>query len=293
MLEELERYRGVVPDFDAFLKASGERLPTTARCNTLRAEPGEVRGRLEAKTRDLDWLEEGFRVEADSPGNTLEHLLGMYHVQEEVSMIPPVALNPRPGDAVLDVCAAPGSKTTQLAAAMGNAGALVANEVSTGRIKALKSNLDRLGVLNCCVTRLDGVNFPGRERFDRILLDPPCSAEGTVRKDPSVLNHAERRRSSLPGLQRALMRRAAALLRRGGVLTYSTCTYAPEENEAVVAEGIRHGLEPVEMEDVPDGEPGLTEWRGRAFPEGVELCRRYYPHGLDSGGFFVAGMVKR
>lgn len=292
VFEELERYRGVVPDFDAFLEVSGERLPTTARCNTLRAESGEVRERLDAETEDLEWLDEGFRVDTDSPGNALEYLLGLFHVQEEVSMIPPKALDPGPGERVLDLCAAPGSKATQLAALMENRGTLVANDRSAGRISALKNNLDRLGVLNCAVTRLDGARFPGREGFDGVLLDPPCSGEGTTRKDPEVLRYAERRRRSLPGVQRALMRRAAGLLRSGGSLIYSTCTYAPEENEAIVAEGLERGLELAELDGVPEGEPGLGSWRGDDFPGEMELCRRYYPHRLDSGGFFVARLVK-
>jgi len=288
----LERYRDAVPRFHDFLEAVEEPLPTTVRCNTLRTTPEELEAELPFPAERLNWMEEGFEVETDSPGNTLQYLLGKYYPQEEVSMIPPKALDPEPGEEVLDMCAAPGSKTTQVAAAMENTGTLVANDISIGRIAPLKTNLERLGILNCRVTRVDATRYPGSEEFDRVLLDPACSSEGTTRKDPTVLHDADARRGSHPVTQRKMMKRAARLLRPGGTLVYSTCTYAPEENEAVVRVGLDEGLELDEMRDIPEGEPGLTSWNGEEFPEEMKLCNRYYPHLTGTGGFFVARMMK-
>jgi NOL1/NOP2/sun family putative RNA methylase len=212
-------------------------------------------------------------------------------------MVPPIVLDPQPGDRVLDLCAAPGSKTAHISQAMENRGLVIANEPSLARISSLRSNCERLGAVNVAITRYDGRRFP-HEQFDRVLVDAPCSSEGMARKDPRVLGRCSLKRSlDLQVLQIGLLKRAVELTRSGGVIVYSTCTYSPEENEAVVDYVLVKHRETISLEkaSVPGlrGCPGVTEWNGTEFCDELEHCTRYYPHQNDTGGFFVAKLVKR
>ncbi|HEY8552584.1 MAG TPA: RNA methyltransferase, partial [Thermaerobacter sp.] len=197
---------------------------------------------------------------------------------------------------VLDLSAAPGGKSTQMAERMGDRGLVVANDPDVHRLAALSHNLQRLGVTSAVITRADGRRFPGGLGFDRVLVDAPCSAEGNARRSARARKGASRhQRRRLPAMQTALLRRGLALARRGGVVVYSTCTFAPEENEAVVDQVLREAEGSVAVEPLPPGLPGVagvTAWEGRRFLPEVEACRRIYPHHLDSGGMFVARLRK-
>ena len=288
----LERYQPIMDDWKAFLEACTQPLPTVIRTNTLRSTPGTLRRRIEAyglSASPLSW--EPSMMTVDGPaGRLVEHWLGHFYVQEAVQAIPVRALAPRPGETILDLCAAPGGKSTDIAARMDGVGCLIANEPDRGRQQSLFANLRRLGAWNVSCTGYRGEGFPLDTSFDRVLLDAPCSAEGTLRKE-SALRHGAfgstiRR---LAKLQRRLIERAYDLLRPGGVLVYSTCTFAPEENEATIAHLLRvrdARIAPVEL-PFPAA-CGLTEWNDESFPESLRRCARIYPHHLDSGGGFVA-----
>jgi 16S rRNA C967 or C1407 C5-methylase (RsmB/RsmF family) len=177
---------------------------------------------------------------------------------------------------------------------MDDRGTLVGNDNSLGRISALRHNAERLGVTNLVVTNQDARNFSTRElafdTFDRAIVDAPCSCEGTCRKNPTVLSewtldHVRQ----IAGIQKGILRRAVQATRPGGSVVYSTCTFAPEENEAV----LDHVLDAEECRlvdfDTPlETSPGVTEWEGVAFDPSVERARRVYPHQNDTGGFFCA-----
>jgi len=239
------------------------------------------------------WDEALLRV--DRPiGRRIEHWLGLFYVQEATQTVPVRVLAPLPGECVLDLCAAPGGKTSHAAALMKNRGCLVANEPSGRRQQALLANLNRIGTLNVIVTEYRGESFPTHARFDCVLLDAPCSAEGTLRKDASLRGGARlgtiRR---LAALQKRLIVRAYDLLKPRGRLVYSTCTFAPEENEAVVAHLLRERGARIDPLRLPfSSAPGLPEWAGETFPASLADCARIYPHHLDSGGGFIA-LVKR
>ncbi|UCF10846.1 MAG: NOL1/NOP2/sun family putative RNA methylase [Candidatus Bipolaricaulota bacterium] len=293
----LRRYRDIIPEWSRFVAASTTAPPDVLRTNTLYVTGEELQTRLERRgvaLRSLPW-EDLFSTSESGLGRSLEHWLGWFYLQEATQTLPVVALDPRPGEAVLDLCAAPGGKTSQIAARMENCGLLVANEPSGRRHPALLANLNRLGVLNCTVTAYRGESFPGRERFDRILVDAPCSAEGTLRKDPSMRTGATPKTiERLARLQRRLLIRAFDLLRPGGVLVYSTCTFAPEENEAAVAALLEARDAAVEPVVLPvRGAPGITTWDDSSYPDDVSRCVRIYPHHIDSGGGFVARVVRR
>jgi 16S rRNA C967 or C1407 C5-methylase (RsmB/RsmF family) len=294
----LERYEGIVEDFDAFSEACERPLPRTGRVNPVESSFSEVRDALTDAgfgIEGLGWFADGFRLEEPEDakvGNTLPHYLGWIAIQEEVSMIPPVVLD----DAVeledalvLDACAAPGSKTTQVAA---DAAGVVANDDSFGRIAALRSNTDRLGLTNVAVTSYDGRRFPDGFEFDAALVDVPCTSEGTVRKNPEYGEPgavSEDERASVVGVQKGVLSRTLDLVSDGGRVVYSTCTFAPEENEAVVDHVVRRGDARVRSFDVgPEPSPGVTEWRGESYVDAVCDTGRYYPHLNDTGGFYVA-----
>ena len=290
------RYRSIIDDWDAFVASVARPLPHVLRVNTLKSSASRLTARLRADgvaAHPLPWCETAVVVDRP-PGARLEHWLGLYYVQESVQLLPIIALGPRPGETVLDVCAAPGGKTTDLAARMENCGTLVANEPNGRRQMALLANLNRLGILNAQVTAYQGENFPMQTTFDRILVDAPCSAEGTLRKEPSLQSGAspaiiER----LARVQKRLIVRAFDLLTADGLLVYSTCTFAPEENEAVVA----HLLGTRDARILPFAPPvphcrGLVQWNEQAYPHAVERCARFYPHHLDSGGGFVARIAR-
>jgi NOL1/NOP2/sun family putative RNA methylase len=296
-MEPLERYRPLVDDFDAFRDACRRPLPSAVRVNTIKASVERATAALDAVGVGWEraaWSDRVMTVDADRPGNTWPYYHGWLHGQEEVSALPATALSPEPGERVWDACAAPGSKTTHLAALMDDRGLLVANDSNLGRLSALRSNAERLGVTNVAVTNQDARNFSlkpfGGKEFDRALVDAPCSCEGTIRKNPDALDgwsmdHVR----GVAGVQKGILRRAVQATREGGTVVYSTCTFAPEENEAVLDHVLReedcrlvdHGL------DV-DHVPGVTEWDGQTYDGSVRKAARIYPHFQDTGGFFVA-----
>jgi len=297
-MNPLSRYDDLVDDPGAFHAACERPLPSVVRVNDIKATPERVRRAFEERGVEFEpvgWHEGLFRLgSGESPGNSWPFVHGWVYAQEEVSAVPALVLDPDPGERVLDCCAAPGSKTTQLAARMEDRGLLVGNDNNLGRLSALRSNAERCGVSNLVVTRKDARNFPlgpvGGEPFDRVLVDAPCSCEGTVRKNPDAtedwsLEHVE----GIAGVQRGILGRAIELTRQGGTVVYSTCTFAPEENEAV----LQHALETHDCRlaayDLPlETRPGVREWEGETFAPEMERAKRIYPHHNDTGGFFCA-----
>jgi len=283
------RYRAIIDNWDAFLAAAQTPLPYVVRANTLKIEPSDLKQRLVASGIDATsyvWNADLFEM-AEPPGKRIEHWLGLYYVQEAVQTLPVLALDPQPGETVLDLCAAPGGKATFIAARMQNRGTLVANEPSGRRQMSLLANINRLGVLNTMVTAYQGENFPMGTKFDRILVDAPCSAEGTLRKEPSLQNGA-----SMGAIAR-LARLQKRLIAPGGILVYSTCTFAPEENEAVVAHLLQERAAGILPFEIPiETFAGFTGWANEPFPEEIQHCVRVYPHHLNSGGGFVARIAR-
>ena len=314
--DNLRRYVDLIDDWDAFASACERPLPMVIWTNPLRrgvlerlnvadrlpcSAPGDPTGggllaaRLRARgyeCEDLGWYPGGYKLDGLSkPGRTLEHLLGIFHVQEEVSLIPSVVLAPRPGERILDMCAAPGGKTAQIAVAMASRGTVVANDVRIDRLRALRSNCERLGLLNVAMTGHDGTGFPlDAGPFDAILLDVPCSCEGNVRRGTGS---GHRRPGAFltgrSGLQATLLGRAWKMLAPGGRLVYATCTFAPEENEMVLdySLGDDARIEPIRIDGLTAA-AGVTEWLGQALRPDCAHVARFWPHLNDTGGFVVA-----
>jgi NOL1/NOP2/sun family putative RNA methylase len=300
-----ERMRMLMPDSEDFARFNSiiHTSPRSfIRCNTLKISPEKLHARLAKKWK----VEQPFTghpeimlVQSDlgpgELGNAIEHVLGYYYIQEVSSMMSVIALDPQPGEFVLDVCASPGSKTTQIASHMDNTGTLIANDVKLDRIKILGANLERCGVTNVVVTRNDGVQLCERFarqgwRFDKILLDAPCSGEGTLRSSPKTFQMWNPQVvKNLSRQQKKLIATALKCLKVGGVLVYSTCTHAPEEDEDIVNFALRNF--PVEVEHVKlplHCRKGVSSWRGDEYSKEVEKTCRIYPQDNDSEGFFVS-----
>jgi NOL1/NOP2/sun family putative RNA methylase len=300
--ELADRYGPLTDDPDAFRKSLDRPLERFIWTQTLRIDPERLRFLLE---RDgfgpipLPWDPSAFRISGnpDGLGNHWTYLAGLFHIQEASSMAPARLLDLRPGDRVLDLCAAPGGKTAQAAVAMENRGTVVANDLVGARLRPLRMNADRLGLTNVTVTCRDGANYPkSAGTFDFVLADVPCSCEGTSRKNPGILFRPGAEIVRPRRKQELLLRQAIRRCRPGGRIVYSTCTYAPEENEAVVADALaewsgRLRIVPAALPGFRTC-PGLTSWEGRVFPESIRHCLRIWPHLNDTGGFFAAVLEK-
>ncbi len=293
----LERYEPLVDDVEAFRAACERPLPSVVRVNTIKATVSRARQALEDEDitcEQTEWHPGLFRLPDAQPGTNWPYVHGWLHGQEEVSAFPALVLDPQPGERVWDACAAPGSKTTQLAALMEDSGLVVATDNNLGRLSALRSNTERLGVTNVAVTREDARHHSlkpfGSEPYDHALVDVPCSCEGTLRKNPDALDqwtldHVK----SITGVQRKILKRAIEATRPGGTVVYSTCTFAPEENEAVLDYALEElPCRLVEFDSPLEAAPGITEWQDEQFDASMTRAKRIYPHHNDTGGFFCA-----
>lgn len=299
-LTQIEQIMPSHLDMDEFIAACKRPLRRSIRVNTLKISVEDFLKRAEQNNWQLTpvpWCDTGFwieRAEDDTTplGNTSEHMSGLFYIQEASSMMPVTALlaeQDKELETVLDVAAAPGSKTTQIAAAMHNNGILVANEFSASRIKGLYSNIQRCGVRNVALTNFDGRVFGGwlPEQFDAILLDAPCSGEGTIRKDADAMNNWSRESVlEIAATQKDLIESAFHALKPGGVLVYSTCTLNLEENQQVCHHLVDTFPGKVEFEPLnqlfTNASDAITE----------EGFLHIYPQIFDSEGFFVARIRK-
>ncbi len=307
-----DHYRELLgEDYDKFMNYSLSYIRKCIRVNTLKSTVDDIKKRLEEKwiLEQIPWCNEGFWIKYRDGkrfdlGNLIEHHLGYVYIQESASMIPPIVLDPAPGELVLDMCAAPGSKTSQIAMYMENKGLLIANDVSGMRLKALGMNLQRCGVRNAVLTMMQEYRFKrildNNEdfRFDKILVDAPCSGTGTIRKslrtikewNPSAITKLSR-------IQKNLIDIAFQLLKTGGIMVYSTCTIEPEENEAVVSYLLERYPDAELLDIDADGlgiirTPAIKGFKDLNINPEVKKCLRLHPYDNNTEGFFVAKIRK-
>ncbi len=283
-------------DFDKMIECFKHPQRRSIRVNTLRAGPDFIK--KFKNTEKIPWCENGYWLELEERrdlGNLVEHSLGYFYIQEPSSMIPAIVLKPKDGDFILDMCASPGSKTTQMAEYMHNKGLIIANDVDYKRTAALKFNIERLGIKNVIITNSDGARIKGWQ-FDKILLDAPCSGTGTIRKSPKTaetwnLNIIKK----LSRLQKKLIENAFNNLKKGGVMVYSTCSIEPEENEEVVdylVEKYKNAIvEEVEVKGLKTS-PAILEFEDKVYSDKCKNCLRIWPQDNDTDGFFVTKIKK-
>lgn len=297
-------------DFEKYLEILNQEPVKSIRCNKIKISPKELKEKLEKKYSwkiSQPWKNypEVMIIESElmpgELGRSTEHLLGYYYIQELASMLPIIALEPKPHEKVLDLCASPGSKTTQIASEMQNTGLIVANEKSLGRIKILSSNLERCGVSNTIITRADGAKLCEKFEkekifFDKILVDAPCSGEGTLRSTKATyIMWSINTVKQLSKIQKNLFKSAFKILKTQGQIIYSTCTHAPEEEEEIVDFALKEFKGQIKIEKIKlpiTPRPGIKNWLGKEFPEEVKYSCRIYPHDNNTEGFFITKFTK-
>lgn len=309
----LERMKQLLPDekdFNDYLNILKSLPVKSIRCNKLKISPDKLKEKLGDKGWKIKQPWKNYpevmivenNLEPGELGRALEHLLGYYYIQELASMLPVLALQSEENEIILDLCSAPGSKTTQLASEIKNTGTIIANEVSLGRMKILASNLERCGVTNTIITKKDGIAFCNRMKkynpelkFSKILVDAPCSGEGTLRSSPKTyLMWNVKIVHKLSRLQKNLVASALEILEPEGELIYSTCTHAPEENEEVV-DYILNEFPNVKLEKISlpvKTREGITNWQDKEYSKEVKKCARIYPQDNNTEGFFIAKFKK-
>ncbi len=284
-----------------FMETNSRYLRRSLRVNTLKIGIAKLRERLEKEwiLEQVPWCKEGFFIKHRAGtrrdiGNIPDYQLGYFYVQEAASMIPPIVLNPKPGELVLDMAASPGSKTTQLAALMQNKGLIVANDINGKRMAALGINLRRCGVQNAVTTCMKGHRFRSQQ-FDKVLLDAPCSGTGAIRKSfKTLLIWNSNSIKKLAAMQRLLIKTAFSVLKPGGTLVYSTCSVEPEENEGIIDYLLSEEAEAklLQIKLPLKRSKAILEFNGKNYNPEISKCLRLWPQDNDTEGFFIAKLHK-
>ena len=287
-----------------FMEASDSQKVLTIRANSLKTKRRELAKNLISRGVNLDplaeWSKVGLKIYSSTVpiGATPEYLSGQYMLQSPSSFLPVLALNPLPGEKILDMCASPGGKTTYIGQLMKNEGLLVANDLKKERIKSLFFNIHRLGIKNSIITNYDGREFAKLyNKFDRVLLDAPCSGLGVISKDKSVkMNRTYKEILNNSRLQKELILAAIdscnAKGKGEGIIVYSTCTISVEENEWVIDYALKHRYVKCIETGLEIGEPGFVQFREKHFHPSIANTRRIYPHIHEIDGFFIAKLKK-
>lgn len=287
-----------------FLEASEVQRPLTIRTNSLKTRRRDLAQALINRGVNLDpvgkWSKVGLVVYSSQVplGATPEYLAGHYMIQGASSMLPVMSLAPQENERILDMCSAPGGKSSHIAAIMKNTGVLFANDLNRDRIHAVIGNFHRLGVVNSVVSAMNGVEYKKfMSGFDRVLLDAPCTGTGVISKDQSVkTSKSQIDIQRCFNLQRKLILSAidciSAKSSTGGYLVYSTCSILPEENEWVIDYALKKRNVRLVPTGLDFGVEGFTNYRSQRYHPSMKLTKRYYPHTHNMDGFFVAKLQK-
>ena len=283
-------------DFEKAMSSFSKHPKKAIRINTLKISVSKCLERLKRKGfkfSKIPWIDYAFFVENEpiSLAATVEHLAGYFYIQDATSMLPPLELSPRKEEIVLDMTASPGGKTTHLSQIMENKGVIFASDVDKRRMKALIYNTTRMGVENMIAVRTDARKIKEfGVMFDKILLDAPCSSDGTIGKNPRLKKELSKNDYlKYPLLQKELIKSAKSVLNPGGILLYSTCSTAPEENEEVVEYAVENlGFKVMPLKNKRYLKRGMTEFFGRKYKSYLKNCGRAEPFKYDTQAFFLA-----
>lgn len=284
-------------DYDKYLQSFNDSRYYGLRANTLKVEPEKLEKMVDFDLKPVSWCKEGFYYgENHRPSKHPFYNAGLYYIQEPSAMSTGSMLPVEPGDRVLDLCAAPGGKSTQVAAKLQGKGIIVSNDISASRCKALLKNIEVCGVPNCIITNETPQHLAEKFTgfFNKIIVDAPCSGEGMFRKDENAVKSWEEHKTEFCcGLQREILHYAAQMLTDGGIIAYSTCTFAPEENEGMINEFLDKHPE-FSLLEVDKGvgfDYGKPEWcNGR---EELKKAGRLWPYKIKGEGHFLCLLQKK
>lgn len=283
-------------EYPAWEKSFQNKVHSGLRINRLKADPEELKNRIPFSLEPVPWIDNGFSYDIDtaSPSKHPYYYAGLYYLQEPSAMTPADRLGAKPGELVLDLCAAPGGKATELGARLAGEGVLVANDISTSRARALLKNLELQGIGNIYVTSEEPAKLAGifPETFDRVLIDAPCSGEGMFRREPQMMQFWEERPPvSYVPIQRSLILSGASMVKPGGYLLYSTCTFDREEDEGTIR-FLLNEREDMELCDIAPYDGFHEGFADADLPE-LRKCVRIFPHLMDGEGHFLALLRKK
>lgn len=293
-----DKMQGLLKDeFDDFLKGYDKDNFYSLRINTLKADTDDIANENIFDFSPVKWCPTGFYYPAHQrPGRHSYHHAGVFYIQEASAMSVAECADIHPGEKVLDLCAAPGGKSTQLAAKLNGEGLLVSNEIVPNRAKILSQNIERMGIKNAVVTNEspEKLEKTFRNYFDKIIVDAPCSGEGMFRKEPAVVNEWILAQVEVCANRQAhILESAHRMLAENGIIVYSTCTFSPEENEMTVDSFLQNHPEYVLIK--PDVHrffsPGIPDWCESKNSD-ISKTMRLFPHKIDGEGHFVAVMQK-
>ena len=294
-LDRMEQMLG--GEYPAFLQSYEKERYQALRVNPLKADRDVFEAAAPFTLRPVAWEPNGFYYGKEAaPGKHPYHAAGVYYIQEPSAMAPAAYLDAQPGEKILDLCAAPGGKSTQIAAAMRGEGLLISNEIHPARAKILSENIERMGIRNAMVTNESPQSLAKvfEAYFDRIMVDAPCSGEGMFRKNADACDEWSPENVVLCAERQAeILECAASMLRPGGRMVYSTCTFAPEENEGTISKFLAKHPE-FEIADVmhyPQMSSGVAAWTSDP-QQGLERTIRLFPHRVDGEGHYLAVLTK-
>ncbi len=284
-------------EYEHFIKSFEEKKTQGLRINSLKINIDEFTNISPFTLDKIPWVNEGFYYSTEErPGKHPYHEAGLYYIQEPSAMAVGEIMDVKPGEKVLDLCAAPGGKTTHMAVKMKGHGLLVANEVNPKRARILSENVERMGITNVVVTNETPFRLAQRflNYFDKVLVDAPCSGEGMFRKNPDTcMQWSEENVKKCVQKQMDILQNASAMLKPGGRLVYSTCTFSPEENEGVISKFLKHNPY-FEIENINTFEgfdKGKIEWAEEKI-DSIHKTIRIWPHKLQGEGHYIAVMKK-
>lgn len=285
-------------EYDAYIESFKQKRYCGLRANTLKIEPSKLEKLVDWELTPVQWCESGFYYNEEiRPAKHPFYNAGLYYIQEPSAMSTGAMLDIEPGDRVLDLCAAPGGKSTQAAAKLKGKGVIVSNDISASRCKALLKNIEVSGVKNAVITNETPEKLAGRFEgfFNKIIVDAPCSGEGMFRKDDAAVRSWEEHKSEMCcELQRDILKNAAKMLTSGGIIAYSTCTFAPEEDEGMIWEFLSQHpeFELLEVDKSKGFDYGHPEWTDGGSEE-LKKCGRLWPHKIKGEGHFLCLMRKK
>ena len=276
-------------EFSQYLDSFDQKPFHGLRVNTSKIPVEDFRKIAPFPLSPIPWTDDGFYYrEEDRPAKHPYYYAGLYYLQEPSAMLPAQTLPVRENDWILDCCAAPGGKSSRLADRLKGTGLILANDLSVSRAQILLRTLERQGYRNSCIMAEDVTKLEGfQNRFDRILIDAPCSGEGMFRKEPELIRSWEKKDSSFYApIQKQIILAAADMLKKGGMMVYSTCTFSPEENEEVIEYLLQQRTD-LKLLPVPRSEGFVS-----GLSENTKGCVRLYPHRIKGEGHFVALLQK-